>query len=415
MTSPIVSVRSLEYGVNDVEILRGVEMDVSQGEFVGIIGPNGAGKTTLLKLMLGVIKPTAGRVLLEQEAISSIKPKTRARIQSYLSQDVMTTFPYPVLDIVLMGRYPYVARFSGENESDIEIVRRALAYVGLSDFENRFFNELSGGERQLVLFAKVLAQNTKLLILDEPTANLDIRHQDQFFSMASELASEGKAVVAAVHNLDIASRYCSRLVLLDNGKIAAVGKPAEVLVPEILDPVYGIETTVSENTATGSLMVNVLPRNQSARERSVHLIGGAGSAINLTRELVRLGFYVTGGVSHRHDADEPLWKALGISYQLVEPFSRITSENLDSIYPWVEAADLTVLCDFPIGPGNLLNLELARRARRLVIIEESAASHQRSFFSDEGRRVFKELKATADVMSYADLIAVLESGSIPSH
>ena len=413
-TKPVLSVQSLTYGVNEVEILRGVDIEVRETEFVGIIGPNGAGKTTLLKLMLGVLKPTSGSVLLDNTPIDDIKPKERARTQAYLSQDIMTTFPYPVLDIVLMGRYPYVGRFRSEDDSDLEIARRSLEYVGMTGFENRFFNELSGGERQLVLFAKVLAQNTRVLLLDEPTSNLDIRHQDQFFSMASELASEGKAVVAAVHNLDIASRYCSRLVLLDSGAVAAMGKPAEVLMPRILNPVYGIETTVSENTATGSLMVNVLPRNLENRGRKAHVIGGAGSAINVTRELVRLGFRVTGGISHRNDADEPLWRALSIEYRWVEPFSRISPEDIEEISPWVEQADLTILCDFPVGPGNLLNLELAGRAEELVIIEEPESTGQRSFFSDEGREKYQELKRDALVMSYRDAIASLESGSIPS-
>ena len=179
----MLSVNSVGYSINGVEILRGVTLSIAEGEFVGIIGPNGAGKTTLLKLILGLIRLTTGDVTLYGQSISALAPRERAKLQAYLSQDVMTTFSFPVLDIVLMGRYPYLSRFAVESDADIEVARRALAYVGMQDFENRLFNELSGGERQLVLFAKVLAQDATLLILDEPTSNLDIRHQDQFFCL----------------------------------------------------------------------------------------------------------------------------------------------------------------------------------------------------------------------------------------
>lgn len=404
----------LHYSVNEAHILNNVDLAVDDGEFVGIIGPNGAGKTTLLKLLLGLLSPTEGQVFLLGTDLSSLSAGERAKIEAYLSQDVMTSFPYPVLDIVLMGRYPYLGRFSRESDADIEIARRALSYVGLRDFENRHFNELSGGERQLVLFAKVLAQDARLLILDEPTSNLDIRHQDLFFSMAAELAKEKRAVVAAVHNLDIASRYCSKLVLLDRGRIAAAGRPEEVLRSSILDEVYEIRTTVSTNTATGSLMVDVIPRGWKMNGPRVHLIGGAGSAINVTRDLARLGCKLSGGVSHQFDADEQLWSALGVPFESVEPFSHIDMTGTDKTKRWIKEADYTVLCDFPIGEGNLGNLTLAGLADRLIVMEETPAQRQRAFFVSDGEEKFNSVRSRARVLSYADLVAVFESGSIES-
>ena len=406
----LLVVESLCYEINGFNILQDVSLGIGEGEFVGIIGPNGAGKTTLLKLMLGLLKPTAGELSLLGDPIATMDPRERAKLEAYLSQDVMTTFPYPVLDIVLMGRYPYLGRFAREAEADVEIARRALAYVGLRDFENRNFDELSGGERQLVLFAKVLAQDARLLILDEPTSNLDIRHQDQFFSMALELTREKRAVVAAVHNLDIASRYCSRLVLLDRGRVAADGVPGQVLKSEILDAVYGIKTTISTNTATGSLLVDVVPRKWREDGPRVHLIGGAGSAINLTRDLSRLGYRLTGGVTHQFDADEQLWKTLGLQFVSVEPFSRISVEGADPVPEWIREADYVVLCDFPVGPGNLANLELASRATNLIVIEEEPEIRQRSFFTDDGSGLFESLRSTARTMTYNELVDFFERG-----
>ncbi len=319
----LIRVESLGLTIDGNRIIDSLSLALGRGEFVGLIGPNGAGKTTLLKLMLGIHKPDTGRIFLRGQPLQEIRPRERARSIAYLSQDTATSFAFPVLDILLMGRYPFLGRFGRESEADLEKAHRALAYVGLAGFEDRYFNELSGGEQQLVLFAKVLVQEAELLLLDEPTSNLDIRHQDLFFSMASELTREKKAVVAALHNLNTASQYCSRLVLLDRGAIAADGPPKEVLRTEILNRVYGTETVITPNVATGSLMVNVLPKVFKGRGPRIHVIGGAGSAINLTRELSRLGFRLRGGLAHQFDDDPRLWRCLENESACIDAFSHI--------------------------------------------------------------------------------------------
>jgi iron complex transport system ATP-binding protein len=410
----LLEARSVSFSAGESEIIKGISLSIRRGEFLGLIGPNGAGKTTLLRLMIGVLAPTEGQVLLEGRPLPGIRLRDRARRLSYLSQEGGADFPFPVLDILLMGRYPFLGRFQRESEADQEKARRALAYVGLSGLEDRYFNELSGGERQLVLFAKVLVQEADLLLLDEPTSNLDIKHQDQFFSMAGELAREKKGVVAAVHNLNIASQYCTRLVLLDRGRIAAEGKPEEVIRPELLDAVYDIRTAVTRNASTGSLVVNVAPRAARAEERRprIHLIGGAGSAINLTRELVRLGYPLSGGIAHRYDADQRLWQNLDIPTRVVGAFSMLGDKDIEQASRLVEEAELTVLCSFPIGAGNEGNLELAGKARRLIILRPEAEEQRRIFFSDRARELFAGLVENAEQLSYRELVEGLESGDI---
>jgi iron complex transport system ATP-binding protein len=390
-----------------------VDFAAGRGEFVGVIGPNGAGKSTLLRSLAGMLEPSSGAAWLQGRPVSTVAPRARARAIAHLAQDPPDAFPFPVMDVVLMARYPYLARFVREGPADVEKARRAIEYVGLSGFEGRLFTELSGGERQLVLFARVLAQETDLLLLDEPTANLDIRHQDQFFSMAWELTREGKAVVASVHNLNVASQYCSRLVLLDRGRVVADGTPREVLRPAILDPVYGARTAVTASTATGSLTVSVVPRlrRKGADGHRIHLIGGAGSAVNLTRELARLGCRLSGGITHEYDADEALWLALGIPRLTVGAFSRIGGSDVEAAAPLVSEAEAVILTSFPVGPGNLENLELASRAKRLVIVEPGPEDMQRSFFGDEARELFHRLEPRAERRSYAELVGALENGS----
>ena len=416
MIENLIETRAVSFSIADKQIIDRVSIAVKRGEFVGLVGPNGAGKTTLLRLLIGVLTPTAGEILLENRRLQEIRLRERARQVSYLSQETTTVFPYPVLDILLMGRYPFLGRFRRESESDMEKARRALAYVGLRGFEDRFFNELSGGERQLVLFAKILVQETDLLLLDEPTSNLDIKHQDQFFSMACELSREKKAVVAAVHNLNIASQYCSRLILLHRGRVTIEGKPEEVLLSEQLDPVYETRTVVTRNASTGAVVVNVAPRTQAGGYRMplIHIIGGAGSAINLTRELVRLGYRISAGIAHEYDADQKLWQALEIPSLVIGAFSHITTEDLEKAYPMVEEADLTILCSFPVGPGNQGNLELADHARRLVVLEKGPTEEPRSFFSPSARSEFSALAAKSDRMDYRRMCELLESGALVS-
>ena len=413
---PLLEAEGLVYAAGGKRILDGVGMSADPGDLVGVIGPNGAGKTTFLRLLCGLIAPAAGSVRVDGRPLQAMRPAERARRIAFMSQDTSQAFAFTVTEVLLMARYPWLARFERETDADRERARRALAYVGLAGFEDRSFTELSGGERQLVMFARVLVQDTEVIALDEPSSSLDIRHQDRVFSMARELARERRVVVTSVHDLDAASRWCTRLMLLDRGRLATSGTPEEVLQSGNLDPVYGVRTLVSANPAAGGLSVAVIPERLPGRGPRVHLVGGAGSAVNLTRELLRLGCEVTGGIAHEHDSDEKLWKSLGIEHLAVGAFSRIGDEDIDRATGLVDAADITVLCAFPVGTGNLGNLRLAARARRLVVMEPRPGDTPRSFFAEEGRGLFAGLTARADTLGWDALVErVKEAGSSPDH
>ena len=412
MPAPLLEAEGLFWEVGGKRILGGVSLAADRGELVGVIGPNGAGKTTLLRLVCGLLAPTAGSVRVDGRPLTGMRPADRARRVAFMSQDVSQGFDFTVIEVLLMARYPWLARFEREADADRERARRALAYVGLAGFEDRTFTGLSGGERQLVLFARVLVQDTEVIALDEPSSSLDIRHQDRVFSMARELSRERRAVVASVHDLEAASRWCSRLMLLDRGRVAASGSPAEVLRSASLDPVYGVRTLVSANPAAGGLSVAVLPERLPDSGLRVHLIGGAGSAVNLTRELLRLGCQITGGIAHEHDSDQKLWQSLGISHQAVGAFSRIGDEEIDSVAAMVAEADVVVLCSFPVGAGNLGNLRLASHARRLLIVEPGPGDITRSFFSEEAREVFAALALRAGHLPYGLVIEEVKRAGI---
>jgi iron complex transport system ATP-binding protein len=400
----LLEAEGLAYEAGGHRILDGAGLTVDRGDLVGVIGPNGAGKTTLLRIVCGLIAPAAGRIEIGGLPLAGLRPPERARRIAFMSQDTSQSFAFTVTEVLLMARYPWLARFERETDADRERARRALAYVGLGGFEDRSFTDLSGGERQLVMFARVLVQDTEIIALDEPSSSLDIRHQDRVFSMARELARERRAVVASVHDLDAASRWCSRLVLLDRGRVAAAGTPEEVLCSAHLDPVYGVRTLVSANPAAGGLSVAVMPERLPPRGMRVHLVGGAGSAMNLTRELLRLGCEVTGGIAHEDDSDEKLWRSLGVEHRAVGAFSRIGDGDLEAAAALVEAADIVVLCSFPVGAGNLGNLRLADRARRLLVLDSGPGDVPRSFLSEEARRAFAALEARAELLPYERIV-----------
>lgn len=403
----LLQASGLVWSVGTARIIDSVTVAVERGELLGVIGPNGAGKTTLLRLLSGALTPTEGEVGVDGRQLAAMSPRERARRVAYMSQESPQSLSFTVMEVLLMGRYPHLGRFERESAADREMARRCLASVGLSGFEDRSMTELSGGERQLVLFARTLVQDTDIIVLDEPSSSLDIGHQDRIFSMTQEIARSGKAVITSIHDLSVAAEYCTRLVLLEKGIVAASGPAESVIRADLLDRVYGVRTLVSPSLATGSLTVTVVPGQIGNRATRVHLVGGAGSAVNLTRELYRLGFQLSGGIAHDYDSDVKLWKSLAIPCATVDAFSRISDDDVRRAAGFLEDAEVTVLCSFPVGSGNMGNLKLAGHARRLLIVKPSPGEVERAFFSSEGEAVFGSLSARGRLLSYQEILSVL--------
>jgi iron complex transport system ATP-binding protein len=233
-----------------VPVLRSVSVVARAGEVTGVIGPNGAGKSTLLRVLAGVLRAERGEVRLGAADLHEVPARTRAQRVAYLPQQDAAQ-PFTALETVLMARYPYLGRFQLEGRRDRQIARAALARTESGRFEARGLDRLSGGERQRVLLARALAQQAGALVLDEPLASLDLRHRLAVLAALRAEAGAGAAVVAALHDVELAGRYCDRLVLLAAGRVAACGAPREVLVPEQFRAVFGVEALVSRDSATG--------------------------------------------------------------------------------------------------------------------------------------------------------------------
>ena len=240
----MIEAREIHVKLGGTNILNGTSINVGVGRFVGLIGPNGSGKTTLLKCIYRALKPDGGAVFLDGKTLDSYSVKESARQTGVVAQHSEGGFEFSVLEMVMLGRAPHKKMLERDSARDTEIAVESLHAVGLAGFSEREFGTLSGGERQLVMLARALAQQTPCLILDEPTNHLDINRQLQLLSI---VRNSGRTIIAAVHDLNIAAAYCDELYILSEGNIAAHGSPDEVLTPEIIRSVYGVDAELMRN------------------------------------------------------------------------------------------------------------------------------------------------------------------------
>ncbi len=241
----------------------GVDLRVGRGELVAVVGPNGAGKSTLLGLLSGWLTPRSGSVELEGKALDRWPARERARRLALLPQDAAPLYDLTVAEVVAMGRHPHRGAWAPLDARDRRVVAAVLAATDTRGLRHRRFATLSGGERQRVLLASVLAQEPAVLLLDEPTASLDLHHGAEVFRQLGRAAREGTGVLAVTHDLNLAALFADRVVLLARGRVAVEGAPSDVLTEEILRRVYGPELVVVDNPASGRPAV--LPAPGAAR------------------------------------------------------------------------------------------------------------------------------------------------------
>jgi cobalamin transport system ATP-binding protein len=254
MTS-LLSARDVAFAYGDTPVFDHVDFDLYESELVMLIGPNGAGKSTLLHLLLGILPPAAGAVSVSGTPLGGLERVEIARRMAFVPQDARTDFAFTVRELVSMGRTPYLGRFQPEGPEDVEAVARALLHTETGALSDRFASELSGGERQRVHLARALAQDTRILLLDEPTANLDVAHQLHILALIRKLTKAGKSAVVALHDLSLAARYADRVVVLARGGVVLSGPPLDVITEETLRLYFGIKARVVRDGADGTITV----------------------------------------------------------------------------------------------------------------------------------------------------------------
>ena len=254
MTETIIELKNLSIGYGNKSVLQDVNAKINKGEIVGIIGCNGAGKSTLLNMIGGLLPKQSGEILYFGRKLESFSEKELAREVAYLQQNVEVGFGYTGKDIVLAGRYPYMKWWKGESISDEELALKCMEYTGTKELAERPVNEVSGGQKQRILLAKVLAQQTPILFLDEPTTGLDMVYQEEIFRFSQALAEMGKTILMVVHELNLAAKYCSRIILLGEGTVIADGRPDNVFTEKILSKAYNAPVRVIRSHNTNEII-----------------------------------------------------------------------------------------------------------------------------------------------------------------
>src|SRR5436305_6683460 len=333
----VLEVNGVTFGYERVPLLYDVQLQVRGGEMVGLLGPNGSGKTTLLRLVSGVLLPQHGKIVLDGRNLHDWGRRGVAQNIAVVPQELHVPFAFTVEQMVSLGRTPYINWLGSRSSKDDNIVQDAMSAADVIPLARRIFNELSGGERQRVMVAMALAQQPKLLLLDEPTSHLDIKYQIETLELVQHLNHERRVtVIAAMHDLNLAARYFPRLLLFQRGIVADSG-PAEVLEPGLLSRVYGVNVQVG--ILRGAEHISVLPPSDESvkdehteqRQPRVHVIAGGGSGELMMRALADAHIPFVAGALNIGDSDHTLALRLADDVITEQPYATISPAALEPL------------------------------------------------------------------------------------
>lgn len=418
MSSEIIRAEDVWAGYGERMVLKGVHLRISRGEFVGLLGPNGSGKSTLLRVLSGVLKASRGQVWLDGYLLGQLRSKDVAKRLAFVPQREDVAFDFTAWEVVLLGRAPYIGWWGKESVRDVQAAERAMERTDSMSLAERAFRTLSGGERQRVILARGLAQETPLLLLDEPLTHLDVAHQVGTLSLLRDLNREaGLTVLAALHDINLASEFCDRLLVLRQGQLVAEGTASEVITPSLLTRVFGLDAWVRVNPATGR--PHVLPRTlqvveaQDGNRRRVHVVCGGGSGAGWIAALLRSGWQVSVGVVHLLDSDEEMAQELGAEAITEAPFTPISAESIDLLREALGKAEAVIVAPVAFGNGNIANLQAVEEAQRLgkPILLADCNWQERDFTGGQATEIIQRLKASgATLVSTPEEVVALLAG-----
>ena len=392
-------------GYFQTHVLNDLTFSVLEGEMIALLGPNGAGKSTILRVLTGLHEPDSGNVQLFGKDMHSIGASERSRMIAVVPQELNTPMAYTVEELVMMGRAVLLKPWQQPSETDRQVVERAMAYTDISELRHRSMDKLSGGEKQRAVVAMALAQEPRIIAMDEPTTHLDMNHAIEIMQIIERLNIEKAVTILMIsHDLNLAAEFCHRLMVLDHGRLAADGTPSDVLREDMLRDVYHCDARIQHDSNTGSIIVvpaRRLSQPHTGKSLRVHVIAGGGSAVELIRRLCLCGHRVTCGVLNQGDTDARIAEALGIGTVFEKPFSPIGKKAFEQANKMAEDADVVILSEVPFGPGNLINIQIAEYAlkRGATVLVNDRNLEQRDY-SGQGKAITK-------------IVKLIESGAIP--
>lgn len=409
----VLEANRIVYSYTRKPVVNDVSLEVKKGEFMSILGPNGSGKSTLLKTLSHIYIPDSGEIVLMGKPLDTYKRKEIAQRIAMVPQDTSLDFEFTVEEVVLMGRHPFLGRFGKEDVLDMDLAYEAMERTNTLHIKDSLITEISGGERQRVFIAKALAQNTSIMLLDEPTSHLDINHQIEILELLKRLNSEKElAIVLVIHDINLAARYSDRILLMKDGEIVDQGSPETVITPESIENTYGMKVVVETNRYTGHVTVTpieVKRRLLGSERKRIHIIGGGGTSLELMNTLNQEGHYLSLGVINVGDSDWQHAKALRLQVIEEKPFSGISEKSTKKAFKKIMDSDIVVISPTPIGSGNLINLQLAMDAldKGIKVIRILRPVGEYDFTGGEAERLMKEmrLKGLVEVSETEEVIA----------
>lgn len=401
--------RDVSAGYRLAPVLHDVACRIERGRLAALVGPNGSGKSTLLRCLARALPPGRGSVLLDGENLYALSPRRAAARLAYVPQDHPVGFAFTPGELAALGAE------ANPREGSAERTRQALGDLDLEPLAGRSLLTLSGGERQRAFAARALAQDADFLLFDEPTAHLDLRHQQQLLQRLRRAArDENRAVLLVLHDLNLAARWADDVLLLREGRIVAAGEPIAVLTPERLRAVYQTSVYIPKIPVGGRPWILTLPalpeENDPAGMGPVHVLCGGGTGAPILAALREAGVATTAGILSPHDPDAEAARALGIAYTPVAPFSPVGEAELRVDTPYLQAARHVIVAPFPVGPGNVALLRAAaeRAGSILLLADPGEDVRARDHTPDgEGARLWRALEAGAQVAHGIDEIVAL--------
>ena len=356
MMELVLYTENLSVGYDNKIVVGGVDVKALRGNMICLLGPNGSGKSTILRTLSGILSPVEGTVYINKNNINKTVKSTLAKKMALVLTEKMNPGLMTAYEIVAMGRHPYTGFFGRLKSEDHEIVKNSLNAVNALNLSHRYYNELSDGEKQKTMIARALAQEPELIILDEPTSHLDIRHKVEVVETLGELCREkGITVIMALHDIDLAIKGCQQVIMVKEGKIVAHGIPEEIVNENVIENLYDI-SNASYSDLIGNLEL------KGCKESEIFIVPGSGTGIPIFRGIRRLGYGMDCGVLYENDIDYHIAKTITNKIISEKDFEIISDDVYEKALKSMKSYDIVIDTGFPVGTMNEKNIDLIIQA-----------------------------------------------------